>query len=68
MCIRDSDRAESPGIKFKDAELIGIPYQIVIGPKSIAKDVIEFKNRRTNIKEEIPIDNLNKLFELINEE
>jgi|TARA_E500000075_G_scaffold33105_1_gene29485 prolyl-tRNA synthetase len=62
------DRAESPGIKFKDAELIGIPYQIVIGPKSLAKDVIEFKNRRTNIKEEIPIDNLNKLFELINEE
>ena len=61
------DRPESPGIKFKDAELIGIPYQIVIGPKSLAKDVIEFKNRRTNIKEEIPIDNLNKLFELINE-
>ena len=61
------DRKDGYGTKMKDAELIGIPYQIVIGPKSLAKDVIEFKNRRTNIKEEIPIDNLNKLFELINE-
>ena len=62
------DRVESPGVKFKDAELIGIPYQIVIGPKSLEKNVIEFKNRRTNFKEDVPVDNLNKLLELINEQ
>ncbi len=41
------DRQESPGVKFKDSELIGIPFQIRIGPKSLAKGVVELKNRLT---------------------
>ena len=39
------DRDESPGIKFKDADLIGIPYQIVIGKRNIEKDLVELKDR-----------------------
>jgi prolyl-tRNA synthetase len=41
------DREESAGIKFKDAELIGYPYQVVVGKKSVETGLIEIKNRRT---------------------
>ena len=41
------DRDVSPGIKFKDADLIGIPYQIIIGEKNLKEGVVEFKSRRT---------------------
>ena len=47
------DRAIPAGQKFADADLTGIPYQIVIGPKGIAKNVYEFKNRRTGNKIEV---------------
>jgi prolyl-tRNA synthetase len=40
------DRDISAGIKFKDADLIGIPIQIIIGEKNAKKDVVEIKNRR----------------------
>ncbi len=40
------DRDERPGIKFKDADLIGIPYQIVIGKKGLKDGVVELKSRR----------------------
>jgi len=41
------DRDESPGIKFKDADLIGIPVRITIGPKSLAEGKVEIYLRRT---------------------
>ncbi|MEK7298430.1 MAG: His/Gly/Thr/Pro-type tRNA ligase C-terminal domain-containing protein [Candidatus Margulisiibacteriota bacterium] len=34
-------------MKFKDAELIGYPYQVVVGKKSVEIGLIEIKNRRT---------------------
>ncbi|GMO65237.1 MAG: proline--tRNA ligase [Endomicrobiia bacterium] len=40
------DRDERPGVKFKDADLIGIPYIITIGRKNIANGNVEFKARR----------------------
>lgn len=40
------DRQESAGIKFKDADLIGIPIQIVIGEKALAKNKLELKARK----------------------
>ncbi len=40
------DREESAGIKFKDADLIGIPIQVVIGEKALAKNKIEVKTRK----------------------
>ncbi len=40
------DRPESAGVKFKDADLIGIPLQIVIGEKNVAKGKIELKTRK----------------------
>jgi prolyl-tRNA synthetase len=41
------DRPERPGIKFKDADLIGIPLRITIGPKGLAEGKVEVRKRRT---------------------
>ena len=39
------DRDERPGVKFKDADLIGIPFRVVVGAKSLAKGGVEIKPR-----------------------
>lgn len=49
------DRDERAGVKFNDADLIGIPLQIVIGKKSLEKGEIEYKIRRTGEKGTLPI-------------
>ncbi|MEK7702363.1 MAG: proline--tRNA ligase [Nitrospirota bacterium] len=41
------DRAERPGVKFNDADLLGAPYQIVIGEKNLKEGVVELKERRS---------------------
>ena len=41
------DRDERPGVKFKDADLIGFPYKLVVGPKGLKEGKIELKSRRT---------------------
>jgi len=41
------DRDERAGVKFNDAELIGTPFQIVIGEKGLAQGQVEFKERKT---------------------
>ena len=48
------DRDERPGVKFKDAELIGIPYRITIG-KKLAEGKVEFTTRRTKSSADVPI-------------
>ena len=45
------DRPERLGVKFKDAELLGIPLQIVIGPKNLDAGKIELKSRKTGVSE-----------------
>jgi prolyl-tRNA synthetase len=42
------DRDERAGVKFNDADLIGIPYRVVISKKTIANDEIEVKKRKEN--------------------
>jgi prolyl-tRNA synthetase len=41
------DREESPGVKFKDADLIGIPLRITLGDKNLKKGLVEIKTRKT---------------------
>lgn len=41
------DRNERPGVKFKDADLIGYPLKITVGPKTINENMLEVKTRRT---------------------
>ncbi|MBI4212313.1 MAG: proline--tRNA ligase [Deltaproteobacteria bacterium] len=52
------DRDVRAGVKFNDAELIGIPYQIVIGMKGLQEGVVEFKDRRTGMTEKIKRDDV----------
>ncbi len=51
----DDRRKESPGVKFKDAELMGIPTIVVVG-KRLTDGIIEVKDRRTGEREEIAAD------------
>ncbi|MCP4705198.1 MAG: proline--tRNA ligase, partial [candidate division Zixibacteria bacterium] len=68
-CLLD-DRTERAGVKFNDADLIGIPIQLIIGDKSLKQGKIEVKNRQTGEKSLIEMDNLTenvkKLLEQIN--
>jgi prolyl-tRNA synthetase len=58
------DRNERPGVKFKDMELIGIPYRVTVG-KGIANGVVEFTKRTDGIKEEVSLDEIkNRLDQL----
>ncbi len=41
------DRSESAGVKFKDADLLGIPYRIIIGGRGLAEGKVEFKERKS---------------------
>jgi len=41
------DRDERPGVKFKDADLVGLPYRIAVGKKGVAEGMVELKSRRS---------------------
>ncbi|MBQ2009234.1 MAG: proline--tRNA ligase, partial [Selenomonadaceae bacterium] len=41
------DRKDRAGVKFKDADLIGYPLRITVGPKAVTEDVVELKIRRS---------------------
>ena len=47
------DRDERAGAKFADMDLIGIPWQIVVGPRGVKNGVVEFKNRASGEREKI---------------
>jgi prolyl-tRNA synthetase len=47
------DRDERAGAKFADMDLIGIPWQIVVGPRGVKNGVVEFKSRASGEREEI---------------
>jgi prolyl-tRNA synthetase len=49
------DRDERPGAKFATADLIGIPWQIVVGPKGLAEGKVELKRRATGERELLPL-------------
>lgn len=62
------DRAERPGVKFADAELIGIPYRLTVGPKGIADGVVELTIRSGMKTEEVPLDRVvTQLIAMVNE-
>ena len=60
-CLYD-DREERPGVKFKDADLIGLPVQITVGGKGLKNGIIEVKNRRTGEKSTLPADQFETAF------
>ncbi len=52
------DRSESAGIKFNDADLIGLPLRITIGERSLQQGGVELKRRSQEAKEIVPLDQL----------
>lgn len=62
------DRDESPGVKFKDADLIGIPIRLMIGSRSLKNGVIELKYRHKKERELIKVEEFSSktLIALIN--
>ena len=50
------DRDESPGAKFAAMDLIGLPDQLILGPRGLAAGNIEHKNRRSGERVELPLD------------
>ncbi|MGA2044264.1 MAG: proline--tRNA ligase [Roseiarcus sp.] len=50
------DRDERPGAKFATLDLIGLPNQIIVGPKSLADGKVEIKNRRSGQRELVGLD------------
>jgi len=50
------DRDQSPGVKFADADLLGVPVQLILGAKGLAREVVERKNRRTGERDEVALE------------
>ena len=49
------DRDERPGVKFKDAELVGIPYRITVGPRGLKEGKVELLRRRGSIRTDVAL-------------
>ena len=47
------DRADRAGVKFNDADLIGAPFQLIVGDKGLADGIVEMKVRRSGAKSRI---------------
>ncbi len=52
------DRNERPGVKFNDAELVGIPFRVTLGPRGLAEGVAEFVARAAGEASEIALDDV----------
>jgi prolyl-tRNA synthetase len=50
------DRDERPGAKFAALDLVGVPWQLIVGPKGVADGVVEIKRRATGERQTLPLD------------
>jgi prolyl-tRNA synthetase len=57
------DRSESPGVKFKDADLIGIPLRVVVSQKNLVNNQVEISERKSRKSWNVSIDDLLKEIE-----
>ena len=63
-----NDRHESPGVKFNDADLLGIPIRLTISPRSLEKNSAELKRRAEKEFELVPLEGIvDKLKEMVGE-
>ena len=56
VLLDDRDKKTSPGAKFADSELMGIPHRLVVSPRTLADGVVEYKNRIATEKQLIETD------------
>jgi prolyl-tRNA synthetase len=55
IAVLYDDRDESPGAKFAAMDLIGLPDQLILGPRGLASGIIEWKERRTGARQDLPL-------------
>lgn len=63
VLLDDRDKKTSPGVKFADSELMGIPHRLVVSPRSLADGMIEYKNRVAEEKQLIETDAIETFLE-----
>jgi prolyl-tRNA synthetase len=56
------DTDERPGAKFTTMDLIGLPWQVIVGPRGLKEGVAEVKNRRTGERSNVPLAEVAKRF------
>ena len=56
------DKHDNPGVKFSRMDLIGIPYQVIVGNKALSDSIIEVKDRKSGDLTEVKIENLTSFF------
>ena len=56
IAVLYDDRDESPGAKFAAMDLVGLPDQLILGPRGLASGTVEVKNRRTGARADLPLD------------
>lgn len=56
LAVLFDDRDASAGVKFADADLIGLPTQLVVGKKGLERGIVERKDRATGDRDEVPLD------------
>jgi prolyl-tRNA synthetase len=49
------DREAAPGVKFNDADLLGIPFRVTVSPRTLEKNAVEFKKRAEKASEIVPL-------------
>ena len=54
MRVLLDDRKASPGVKFKDAELLGVPTILIVG-RGLADGVVELRDRKSGERREVPV-------------
>jgi prolyl-tRNA synthetase len=52
------DRAERAGVKFRDAELVGIPLRVTVGKRGLAEGVVELTSRASGETDRVPVDGI----------
>lgn len=65
--LDDRDKKTSPGVKFADMELIGIPHRIVISDRGLSEGLVEYKFRRDADKQDMPLNNIIAFIEKSND-
>jgi prolyl-tRNA synthetase len=56
VAVLYDDRDASPGVKFADADLLGMPVRLTIGAKGVARGIVERRVRSTGEQDELPLD------------
>jgi prolyl-tRNA synthetase len=56
IAVLYDDRPERPGVKFADMDLIGLPRQVIVGPRGWARRTVEVKNRRSGERADFDVD------------